>query len=86
MKAATITIRAAQDAVQNALDDPNMRSQTFDKDAEDVRFSLLEAPGERGIEVHASSPSLGQKEMKGGLRKYRSLLEAGEIPTGDRRR
>ncbi len=73
MKAATITIRAANDALRAALD------------TIDMRVSLVEAPGRRGVEVHASSPSLEQKEMKAILRKLQSLLEAGEVPTGARR-
>ena len=74
MKAATITIRCAPDAVRDAL-----------RDAADLRCSFIAAPGGRGVEVHASSASLDQKAMKAALRNCRALLEAGEAPTGERR-
>lgn len=85
MKATTITIRGTRDAVRAAMENAALLVQAFGDNARDeLRFSLVDAPGGRGVEVHASSPSLGRKAMKEGLRNYRSLLEAGEIPTGER--
>jgi hypothetical protein len=48
------------------------------------RYSLVPAPGNRGTEIHVTSHELSQKELKAGLRTYRALIEAGEVPTGAR--
>jgi|GEM_PF-2663925 len=54
------------------------------------RFSLIDrlvvrdAPGARGTEVHLSMRGLGKYEIKEVLRRAKSLLETGEVPTGRR--
>jgi hypothetical protein len=84
MEAATITVR--RNGLRNddrAENDPLLR-QAFGDALSDCRFSHKPAPDGRGVEVHASSGRLPQKEMKAKLRAYRALVEAGEIPTGAR--
>ena len=72
MIAATITVNAQRDLLESVLQGL----------VEDYRFSLVDAPGGRGIEIHASSDRLGQKRLKAELRQIRARIETGEIPTG----
>jgi hypothetical protein len=78
--AATITVAFAAH-----VPDPAQLQTVFGDGYESCRFSLMPAPGTRGTEIHVTSHELNQKELKAGLRKYRALVEAGEIPTGARR-
>jgi hypothetical protein len=75
MKAATITVNASKERVEAALEGS----------AGQLRASLPDAPDARGIEIHASSDRLDQKELKALLRRVRATVEAGEVPTGARR-
>ncbi len=86
MNPATITVNAPAEMVAAAMRGGNVVQETFGDTAERCRFSFIDAPGGRGTEIHASCDGLDQKAIKAALRKCRALLEAGEMPTGDRRR
>lgn len=48
------------------------------------RLEVRDAPGGRGTEVRLGMRGLGKYDIKEVLRRAKSLLEAGEIPTGRR--
>jgi hypothetical protein len=79
--AATITIG---NSGTNAPDQDRLHI-AFGAGYASCRFSLVPAPGNRGTEIHVTSHELNQKQLKTGLRNYRALIEAGELPTGARR-
>lgn len=83
-----------QSAMTIAL--PRERVEAFLNDDEDVeraagsrdrvalleRLEVVEAPGGRGTEIHASSRRAKHKyELKNVLRRMKALLETGETPT-----
>ncbi|MBV9233015.1 MAG: hypothetical protein JO030_03140 [Candidatus Eremiobacteraeota bacterium] len=85
MNAATITVKAPRDDVAAVFSNGDIVREAFGDEGVQCRFSYIDAPGARGTEIHASC-EMNQKAMKSALRKCRALLEAGEIPTGARRR
>ena len=48
------------------------------------RFQLRDAPGGRGTEFELYMRGRGKYAVKEVLRRAKALIEAGEIPTGDR--
>jgi len=86
MNAATITVRRSRENLAADTEDAAVFAGAFGEGSGDCRCSLVSAPEGRGTEIHATSEKLNQKRLKAGLRAYRALVEAGEIPTGERTR
>lgn len=84
MIASTITIRAPRAEVTALADDGAVLARAFGSAANECRFAYLAAPGGRGTEIHASSAKTDEKQLKAALRRFRSIVETGEIPTGSR--
>jgi hypothetical protein len=82
-----VTILAPRERVEAFISSREHMAQALESTK---RFAAIErvevrhAPGDRGTEVYLTMRGTGKYAIKEILRRAKSLLEAGEIPTGRR--
>ncbi|HET7815839.1 MAG TPA: hypothetical protein VFL13_15865 [Candidatus Baltobacteraceae bacterium] len=82
-----LTIAAGRDRVEQFLESREQMNQALgDRDlfGKIDRLELRSAPGGRGTEMYLTMRGIGKYATKDILRRVKSCIEAGEIPTGKR--